>query len=270
MINHDRRRELGEFIRARRERLKPRDFGLTDAGRRRTPGLRREEAAQACGLSVTWYTWVEQGREISLSPVALARLARALRLGRAEREYLFALADRRDPDPVTADIDAVPDPVLACVNAITAPAYILDRAWNARGWNQAAEQLLVGWLDQPGPRNLLHFVFLEPAAQSLIADFDDRARRVVAEFRAGLGTHVRDASVRRLIDDLHRNPRFARLWDEHWVMVREGGERRFNHPLRGPVRCEQVSFNLASHPDLKLTILIDTGLPSEGCDRADG
>src|SRR5215813_11887110 len=96
--SNQRHRELGDFVRAQRERLKPGDVGLPAGARRRTSGLRREEVAQLCGLSVTWYTWLEQGRDVSVSPSALARLARGLRLSRAERSYMFELAGKRDPD----------------------------------------------------------------------------------------------------------------------------------------------------------------------------
>src|SRR5262249_29914315 len=130
--SQDQRRELGDFVRAQREKLQATALGLPAGTRRRTPGLRREEVAQLCGLSVTWYTWLEQGRDMSLSPMALARLAKALRLGRAERAYLFELARKRDPDVGDGESDAVPSAVLDCVDAIAAPAYILDRAWHAR------------------------------------------------------------------------------------------------------------------------------------------
>src|SRR5215472_9229840 len=96
---------LGAFLRALRERQSPVDFGLPAGTRRRTPGLRREEVAQLCGLSATWYSWIEQGRDVSVSPTALARLAAALRLGRAERAYLFELAGKRDPEQGRGDSD---------------------------------------------------------------------------------------------------------------------------------------------------------------------
>src|ERR1700759_4828732 len=136
---------LSAFLRALRERQSPADFGLAAGGRRRTPGLRREEVAQLCGLSVTWYTWLEQGREISLSPTALARLAAALRLGRAPRDYLFELAGKRDPEDGVVAIDELPAPIIACVKAIRTPAYVLDRTWTARAWNTGSERLFVGW-----------------------------------------------------------------------------------------------------------------------------
>jgi transcriptional regulator with XRE-family HTH domain len=117
---------LSAFLRALRERQSPAEFGLAAGPRRRTPGLRREEVAQLCGLSVTWYTWIEQGRDVSVSASALARLARGLRLSRAERSYLFEVAGKRDPER-PGNRDDPPEGVLACVDAIDGPAYILDR-----------------------------------------------------------------------------------------------------------------------------------------------
>src|ERR1700722_2577537 len=128
----ERRRELGDFIRAQRERVAPASVGLVAARRRRTPGLRREEVAELSGLSATWYTWIEQGRDVSVSPSALARLANALRLGRAQRDYLFELAGKRDPQPNDGDRDGIPPTALACVASIACPAYLLDRHWTAR------------------------------------------------------------------------------------------------------------------------------------------
>ena len=253
----EQQRELGDFVRAQREKLTPAAIGLPAGARRRTPGLRREEVAQLCGLSTTWYTWLEQGREVSLSPTALARLANALRLSRAERAYLFELSGKRDPDPGGSDSAEVPAAVLACVQAIAAPAYVLDRCWNARSWNAPAERLFVGWLDQPDERNLLRFIFLQPAARSLICDWEARARRVAAEFRAAASAHLDDPALRALIADLRReSPAFAQFWDQHGVLVREGGARTFNHPADGFVRFEQVTFDLTSQPDLKLTMLV--------------
>jgi transcriptional regulator with XRE-family HTH domain len=260
----DRTRELGDFVRAQRERLDPAALGLAAGARRRTPGLRREEVAQLSGLSVTWYTWLEQGREVAVSASALARLARALRLGRAERAYLFELAGRRDPERVPAEDEAIPAAVLASVDAIAAPAYLLDRSWTARRWNAAAERLFAGWLDRPGgTRNLLRFLFLDPAARTLLCDWPERARRVAAEFRADVGPDRADPALAGLVADLRQgSAEFAALWDEHGVLGREGGLRTFNHPSAGLVAYEQASFAAAGRPDLKLTILIARPSPA--------
>jgi len=253
----EQRRQLAEFVRAHREKLSPAAFGLATGSRRRTPGLRREEVAQLSGLSATWYTWIEQARDVSVSPTALARLADALQLGRAERAYLFELAGKRDPDQSRGDTDQLPLAALSCVETIQSPAYILDRCWNARSWNAKAERLFVGWLDQPGERNLLHFIFLQPSARALICEWEQRARRVAAEFRAAWSAHLNEPLLREFIERLHRESEdFARLWDEHGVLDREGGERTFNHPTDGFLQYQQVTFTLAGYPDLKLTMLV--------------
>ena len=252
-----RRRELGDFVRAQRECVTPAAVGLVAARRRRTPGLRREEVAELAGLSTTWYTWIEQGRDVSVSPTALARLAQALRLDRAQRQYLFELAGKRDPASGASEIDELPAPVVASVNAIAAPAYILDRNWNAQAWNAADQHLFVGWLDRPGEPNLLKFIFLQPNARLLIFDWEQRARRVVAEFRAHCGARLDESDLRTLIDELRRrSPDFTAMWERHGVLGREGGERTFDHPEDGFVRFEQVTFELAGHADVKLTILV--------------
>ena len=251
-----RRRELGEFVRAHREQLTPEMVGFQGIGRRRTPGLRREEVAQLAGFSPTWYVWIEQGRDVSVSASALSRLARALRLSKAERAYLFELADKADPQAAAAETALLGAPLLACAEAIAWPAYILDTYWTAVAWNRAAESLFVGWLDGKHDRNLIRYIFLSAAARTLICDFDDRARRVLAEFRIDYGRHLQDASMRALVDALLReSPSFARAWDSHTVSSREGGRRTFDHPQKGPLRYEQLSFALAGHPEVKLVIL---------------
>ncbi|WP_315766435.1 helix-turn-helix transcriptional regulator [Bradyrhizobium sp. SZCCHNR2009] len=247
---------LGAFLRSLRERQDPAAHGLAGAPRRRTPGLRREELAQLCGLSATWYTWIEQGRDVSVSPAALARLARGLRLSRAERSYLFELSGKRDPDRADTD-DNPPDEMLGCVDAIDGPAYILDRTWTARRWNAKAARLFAGWLDRGGEPNLLRYIFLRPEARSLIVDWDIRAQRVVAEFRAATTGHVDDPAVCGLVEELRgKSPDFARAWAAHGVLAREGGERIFKHPADGLLHYQQVSMSFAGWADFRLTMLV--------------
>jgi transcriptional regulator with XRE-family HTH domain len=259
------RRALAEFVRAHRLRLTPASVGLTAGGRRRTPGLRREEVAQISGISVTWYTWIEQAREVSVSPAVLARLCTTLHLSPAEQAYLFELAGKRDPalPPSAISMDA-PPALIAAVGAVTAPAYVLDRLWWARAWNPAAAGLFVGWLDgdaSAGDRNLLRYMFLNPAARALVVDWEDRARRLLAEFRLDHGRHLEDAEMNALVAELrHRSPFFAAAWDQQIVVGREGGLRTFTHPARGLLSFEQVTFNLSSRPEFKLVMLVETQL----------
>ena len=256
----DQRRLLGAFLRTHRERLSPQAAGLPQGARRRTPGLRREEAAQLSGVSATWYTWLEQGRDVAASPEALGRVARALQLSRAERAYLFNLAGRRDPTAADADAPEAPAGLAEAVARFDGPAYGLDRCWSAACWNRAAERLFAGWLGG-AERNLLRYLFRVPEARRLVVGWEDRARRVVAEFRAGFSRSLNDPQMRRLVAELRAgDPEFARLWDEQAVLGREGGLRRFDHPQDGVLAFEQFTFQPAERPDWKLVLLAPRSL----------
>jgi transcriptional regulator with XRE-family HTH domain len=251
MLEADQRRLLGEFIRAHRERVRPR----AATGRRRTSGLRREELAALAGISVTWCTWIEQGRAVQASPEALGRISQALSLSRAEHDYLFKLAGRLDPEGSRGPSADAPPSLIAAVKAIEYPAYGLDRLWNACCWNEAAARLFRGWLDGDCQRNLLRYVFLEPSARDLIPSWEDRARRLLAEFRADFARTFRDAQVKIFVQALRgESAFFAEAWDEQAVQTREGGLRAFNHPHDGLVRFIQHTFAPAERPDHKLVI----------------
>ena len=254
MLNPDQRQLLGDFVRAHRERLPPEG----SATRRRTPGLRREELAARAGISITWLTWIEQGRDVKASPQALDRLVRALTLSRAERAYLFELSGIHDPtDPPSQDLTDAPASIVAAVAAVTHPAYGLDRLWNACCWNKAAECLFQGWLTPDCERNLLLFVFLDPAARKLIPHWDMRARRLLAEFRGDYGHSFADPRARALVERLRRDSAlFRAAWDEQSVLEREGGVRHFQHPDGGALSFLQHTFAPAERPDHKLVILI--------------
>lgn len=254
-----RRQNLGEFVRSARSRITPQMAGLPAGSRRRTPGLRREEVAQLSDISVTWYTWIEQGREVSVSPAVWSRIANVLQLARAERAYLFELAECADPQHPRDEPGGAAAPMLqACVDAIDAPAYVLDRAWHVLASNQAMRELFDHWPEREAEPNLLSYIFLDPAARELVVDWEQRARRVVAEFRADAGAHLDEPDVRGLLDELNRSsPVFAHWWTRHAVVEREGGLREFEHPRRGRLMYQQVTFRLATHPELKLVILLE-------------
>ena len=261
----DQRRLLGSFLRRNREALRPEilrpdAFGprTSPAGRRRTPGLRREGVAELCGLSTTWYTWVEQGRDISLSAAALARLADALRLSGPERAYLFELARRRDPaPPASAPVPAsAPSGLAAALRAVTAPAYLLDRLWDIRAWNEAAARLFAPWLTSGEPC-LLRFVFLHPGARGFICHWQERAQRLTAEFRADTAYAPGDPAMQVLLADLlARSEPFARFWNDQAVLARDGGIRLFDHPQDGVLRFEQMTLVPAGSPDAKFVMLL--------------
>jgi transcriptional regulator with XRE-family HTH domain len=255
------RTELGEFLQAARSRLAPEAFGFAAGSRRRTQGLRREEVAQLAGISPTWYTWIEQGRPVNVSADALERLAQSLRLTRSERAYLFELAGRRDPTGAAPESDASSELLAAIVGDIAIPAYILGRTWDMLAWNKPAAQLFTGWLDKRAnphepPRNLLRFVFLAPAARKFIVDWETRASRIVAEFRADCRTRLDEPALARLIDELTQaSPEFARYWKQHHVIERQGGHRDFNHPKHGLVAYQQLTLHPVDREHIKLVLL---------------
>jgi len=266
MDKPDQRRQLGAFLRARREALP----APTGTGRRRTPGLRREEVAAAAGLSTTWLTWAEQGREMRLTAPALARLALALRLSPAERGYLFELAGTRDPLPPSPPAPtAPPGELLALLRTIRAPAYLLDNLYTARGWNAPALALFTPWYESGEP-NLLRFVFLHEAARRFILDWETRAARLVAEFRLDAAHTQDDTAQAAFIAALRQeSPDFARLWTAHGVLAREGGGRGFIHPSRGMLHYEQSTFIPAAHPEYRLVTLLaaETAKPPDAPPR---
>jgi transcriptional regulator with XRE-family HTH domain len=251
---------LGEFIRTHRERTTPQSVGLPSGGRRRTPGLRREELAQLCDVSPTWLTWLEQGREVAASGKLLARMADVLHLTAAERSYLFSLAERLDPQHGDDDGEAGAS-LQAIVDAIDGPAYMLDRQWDAVAWNEHALALFGGWLDVEetvsAKPNLLRFMFRSAAARGLSVDWEDRAHRLVAEFRADIGKHASEPALAALIAELSQDsPEFKALWNSQDVVSREGGLRRFHHPRAGELSFNQVTLRLAQRHDLKLVMLL--------------
>ncbi|MDB5338194.1 MAG: putative DNA-binding protein [Planctomycetaceae bacterium] len=249
---------MGAFVRAHRERLDPTSFGLDISSWRRTAGLRREEVAQLAGLSVTWITWIEQGRDISVSAGSLAKLAGALRMTTAEQEYLFELAGRHKSEKSSARPEFETMPLLAaCVRQIACPAYVLDRFWHPICWNELAEQLLPAWLSQQSPESLLHFFFLNPAAKQIALDWKDRAKRVAYEFRAANANIYDDADFMHWISELRKESvEFDLIWSEHKVLNREGGQRSFVEPAGTMQHYNQVVANLAGTARLTLTILV--------------
>ena len=253
MQTPEQRRLLGDFVRARREALRPEQPGR----RRRTPGLRREEVAARAGIGVTWCAWIEQGRDVHPSAETLSRLADALRLARAERAYLFELAGRRDPEnPFEGRADEAPASVAALVRALPWPAYGLDPAWNICCWNAAARRLFVGLAEAEEHCNLLRYVFAEPAARELIPDWEQRASRLLAEFRTDYGRNLADPRARAVVDWLGAKSEFFRqAWERQAVSGREGGLRSFLHPEDGPLRFEQHTLHAADRADFKLVAL---------------
>ncbi|MFM9912767.1 MAG: helix-turn-helix transcriptional regulator [Methylophilaceae bacterium] len=256
-----RRKELGEFLQVLRQRSAPEEFGFPVGNRRRTQGLRREEVAQLSGISPTWYTWIEQGREVNVSAEALGRLCEVLKLSRSERDYLFEMAGRRDPRGTEMEEDTAPETLVAMIAEIKIPAYIMGRTWDLLAWNKGAEELFSGWLDQARSKddplpNLLRFVFLNLEARQFVVNWEVRARRLVAEFRADCRGRLEEPVLQRLVTELSQSSAdFDRYWKQHDVLERQGGQRAFNHPRRGLINYQQVTLRPVEQEQLKLVLL---------------
>jgi transcriptional regulator with XRE-family HTH domain len=239
--------ELGDFLRARREALSPGEVGLPVIGRRRTPGLRREEVALLAGVSVSWYTWLEQGRPIHASASVLDAIARTLKLDGAQIAHLHSLA----AGPVTADVlDDVPDALVRLIDAFDpAPAYVLGPWWDVLAWNDAQARLF-----SMGERpNLLRLVTL--STRSLIVDWPAELARMVAQFRADTARFVDDPHVVALVSELRdASSEFRNLWDRHDVVAFETRIRRFAHPTAGQLTFEYQQLASAEWPSLRVAV----------------
>lgn len=201
----ERRDALAGFLRARRERLTPAQVGLPPGFRRRTPGLRREEVAQLADVGTTWYTWLEQGRDVRPSAVVLDALADALRLDRDERSYLFALAGRLLPAaPVTAPVAHVSPALQTVLDSLDPnPAFVRGWRWDVYAWNRAACAVFADFAALPaGERNIVRLLFTDPQARERWEDWEGIARATLALFRADHGRHADDPAFAALIADL--------------------------------------------------------------------
>jgi transcriptional regulator with XRE-family HTH domain len=252
-----RHREFGAFLRSRRERLTPASVGLPDGFRRRTPGLRREEVALLAGVGTTWYTWLEQGRDVRPSPEVLSALADALRLDPAERRHLFVLNDRPPPEKWATGPEHVEEPLRRMLASLTSqPAYVLGRRGDVLAWNPAAAAVFGDYGKLVGDeRNVMHMVFANAAHRRLLVDWDDLAPTVLAMFRADSARYAGDPEFERLIATLKRSsPEFRQWWPKHEVLRRFSSQKRIQHHIAGRMVFEHTSFAVTDHPDMKLVV----------------
>ncbi|MFD9390622.1 helix-turn-helix transcriptional regulator [Streptomyces sp. NPDC060000] len=251
------RAELADFLRRGRARLTPPDVGLTLGVRRRTPGLRREEVAQLAGMSVDYYTRLEQRRGPRPSRQMLTALARALRLTDDERDHLFHLTGEEPPRRETASVHVLPGLMLILDRLHDTPAQVVTDCGEVLAQNAMARALTRDVLSRPRrERNLVRLHFLYPAARCLFPE-EDRphlARAHVASLRAVAAARPDDPEPAALVAELRASSEeFARLWDEHEVSVRHKATKRFQHPLVGLLEldCEVM----LSHEHHQLLII---------------
>ncbi|PWW66767.1 helix-turn-helix transcriptional regulator [Actinokineospora spheciospongiae] len=253
---------LGDHLRARRSATTPAGAGLPDTGRRRVPGLRREEVAMLAGMSVDYYTRLEQGRETSPSGQVLDGLCAALRLDEDGRQHLYRLAGLSPRGDGSGGSERV-DPALAQLLDAWPhhPALVLGRAYDVLVANRLGEALFSGF---PVTRNLVEKVFLDPGSRSFYADWDAVAANTVAGFRLLEGAAPQHPRVRAVVDDLlGRSPEFARLWAQNRARGKRIETKRLVHPEVGALTLRMLSFDVRSAPGQELIVYqAEPGSPS--------
>ncbi|MRH92972.1 helix-turn-helix domain-containing protein [Nocardia sp. SYP-A9097] len=242
------RNALAEFLRTRRNRLRPSDVGLPDGINRRAPGLRRQEVAQLAGISVDYYIRMEQARGAKPSRQVLAALARALMLTVDEREYLFRLGDE-NPPTVAGPNRTVPQSVRIILDTLGSPAYVVDASYEILAWNRSAVPF-VGDLDAhpDHERNMVRWMFLLPADHPNWSDeaIERFARSTIADLRAAYARYPGNPDLARLVTELLGTaPRFAEMWNSHDVEVRRGHHKRIDHPQLGLLDFECEVLHIA-------------------------
>ncbi|KUM74663.1 helix-turn-helix domain-containing protein [Streptomyces curacoi] len=264
----DRRAELSEFLRTRRARLKPEDVGLPDFGRhRRVPGLRREELAQLAGVSVAYYTRLEQGNGRNVSAEVLDAIARALRLSDAEHAHLTHLAKpkqhKKKPAARSQQVRPALRQLLDSIEGV--PAYISGRRSDILAWNRMAAAVFGDWSELPAQeRNWARLVFLKPEYRDLFVEWDQKASDMVSYLRMDAGCHPDDPRLSALVGELSvKSEEFRRLWATHDVKEKTYGVKHIRHPLVGELALNFESFRLSDGTEQALiTYHAEPGSPS--------
>lgn len=252
-----RRAELADFLRNRRAALQPDDVGLPNGGRRRTPGLRREEVAQLAGVGATWYTWLEQGRDVRASREVLFALAGALRMTPAERAHLVMLGRGEEVPACRAPSERVSATLRRTLDGLAhQPAFVLGRRWDYLAYNRAAK-IVLGDLDAVPrqARNHIWLTFMDPLRREMFTDWERSMRFVVAKFRADGARHIGDPAFEELIAALRNaSPEFCRAWKRHEVARGSGGRKELLHPVGGRMVFDHVILHPSEEPDQRLII----------------
>ncbi|MFI9077008.1 helix-turn-helix transcriptional regulator [Streptomyces sioyaensis] len=252
---HDARRaELAAFLRSRRERITPEQVGLPRGTRRRTPGLRREEVAQLGAVGVTWYTWLEQARDIHVSPQVLDAVARALLLDRAERSHLFALAGAVDPMP-GGECTSVSPALRQVLHQLEPfPAVVQNRRFDILAHNSMYSRLMCDLDALPEEdRNSMWLAFTHPEWRASVVDLDGTMRVMAAKFRASMAEHVAEPAWKALLARLtEASPEFREIWAQHEVIRPLGSVKVFRHPEVGVLQLSATSLWTGPNPGIKL------------------
>ena len=248
-----RRRELADFLRSRRERITPEQVGLAYGRRRRTPGLRREEVAQLAVVGVTWYTWLEQARDIQVSAQVLDALARALRMDPSERAHLFALGGAVDPAPEELSTTVTPALQAMLDHLEPFPACLQNGRYDILAYNRPFSLLMCDMDSLPREdRNCMWLAFTNDQWRAATGDLADSIRVMVAKFRAAIAEHLAEPAWTGLQDRLMELPEFRELWDRHEVIAVSDSTKHIDNPHVGYLKLMNTSLWLAPQAGARL------------------
>lgn len=249
-------RQRAEFLRSCRARIKPADLGLPAPQRKRTEGLRREDVAALSGVSVAWYTWLEQGREMRVSDEVLERICQTFRLSEDERTYLFTLVQHRPPRLQQGALEEAPPELTRMIQAVAVPAVLMNLRWDVLAWNELNSIFFRDYTRlAPHERNLVELLFTRPSYHKDPADFENMARRVLAKLRVDYSNSDNDPKFEALIRKLETaSPTFRRMWRTPEINVKSLGVHRFIHERFGEIGFEHTSYEPAGHPTLRLVL----------------
>lgn len=236
---------LGAFLRARRESLDPIRLGLPKVGRRRTPGLRREEIAQLANVSTTWYTWLEQGRDVKPSVATLLAITDALQCNRAETEHVFSLAQLTPPPAPQSTAYPMQKACQAMLNQLMPyPAYIQNARFDYLAWNSAFDRLYgfeLAALDE-FERNALYQVFYNPALRQRMHQPECHIPRLVGLFRSLMASHENDPAWIARLDSLTESAEFREYWDKYEIKSVENLHKQASHPELGEFHFQVLNW----------------------------
>jgi transcriptional regulator with XRE-family HTH domain len=265
MSNTLQRVQLSDFLKSCRARTTPTAVGLTPASRRRSKGLRREDVAALAGLSATWYTWLEQGRDVHPSERVLERLSGALGLSPAERDYLFMLTQKRPPPLVPAGGEEVRPAVRRMLDSVNVPALVHTRRWDVIAWNQIWTRCFPDFGTRPAnERNLLKILLTEADFQRDPSEHEDIARRVLAKVRLDYSQSADDPAFDRLIEELTAAcPIFHRLWRSSEIVNCSEGVYTTSYPDVGEIAFEHTSYTIEGSAHLRLLLFCPANASSD-------
>ena len=257
-IEKEKKKQLGKFLKSKRDKLSPTDFGITIGKRRKTSGLRREELAQLAGVGLTWYTWLEQGRDIQVSSQVLESISRVLNLNNEEKKHIYLLANHQIPLEMKVNVGNSLHPVVK--NFIDhledCPVYVTNEKWDIISWNSIACKVFGDFTKMSEKeRNAVWRCFCSVEYKSLLVNWEDHAKRLLAQFRGTTNRFIGEEWFGNLVNDLKNNSsEFSQWWRDQEISGTPIGEKEIRHPYVGTLFMEHMTLQVYDSPDLKLTV----------------